>query len=137
MSNNRHVQSRVRSSGQSTEMTSALYRDIVPPPEMMRKLQQIDAALPGRLVTWMEEEAKHRRECEKIVLRDSNRQFFCSNIAAFLSILAICGVAYLFMINGNSQAGAAIAVGTIVAVAGVFVIKGYRKESPQPEKELK
>jgi uncharacterized membrane protein len=103
------------------EITGKVYQGIIPSPEMMKEYQEIDPSLPMRLVKAMEDEAAHRRQIERRLIKNQFQSNTLNTLTGFLALVALGILAYMFMINGHPTQGAYIA-GSIGAVISVFVI---------------
>ena len=103
------------------EIIGKVYQGIIPSPEMMKEYQEIDAELPMRLVKAMEDEAAHRRQMDKKIVRNGFLTNTINTLIGFLVLVALGVLSYLFMINGHAKEGAIIA-GSIGTVISVFVI---------------
>ena len=103
------------------EIIGKYYQGIIPPPDMMKEYQEIDPALPLRLIKMTEDEAAHRRQIEKKIISNGFRTTTINTLAGFLALIALAALSYLFMINGHPVQGAIIA-SSIGGVISVFVI---------------
>jgi uncharacterized membrane protein len=103
------------------EITGKVYQGIIPSPEMMKEYQEVDPSLPMRLVKAMEDEAAHRRQIERRLIKNQFQSNTLNTLIGFLALVALGILAYRFMINGHPTQGAYIA-GSIGAVISVFVI---------------
>jgi uncharacterized membrane protein len=103
------------------EITGKVYQGIIPSPEMMKEYQEVDPSLPMRLVKAMEDEAAHRRQIERRLIKNQFQSNTLNTLIGFLALVALGILAYMFMINGHPTQGAYIA-GSIGAVISVFVI---------------
>ena len=103
------------------ERSQSYYQGIIPSPEMMEKYKGVDETLPGRLVTLTEDEAAHRRGIENKITTHAFVTTLIGQIFAFLAVGLICGLSYMFMINGNAEAGKYIAISIIVSLAALFL----------------
>jgi len=112
--------------------STSFYQGVVPSPEMMMKYKEVDPSLPLRLVQLTEDEAIHRRGVEKKLTSHHFTLTIWNQVFAFLSVLVICLLSYLFLINGYADAGKYIVITVVVALAGLFLGKRIfvKKESP-------
>lgn len=101
--------------------SQSFYQGIVPSPEMMEKYKDVDPNLPMTLVKLTQDEAEHRRSIEKSIVRQSATSNIVGQILAFLSVISICTLSYLYMINGNADQGKAIAITIIIGLACAFL----------------
>jgi len=106
---------------------ASYYQGIVPSPEMMEHYKLVDPELPNRLVKMTEEEAVHRRKMETKLIKGSFLSDLIGLIFAFLSVVTICFLSYLFMINDYPDEGKWIVVSVVVLLAGLFITRKYKK----------
>jgi uncharacterized membrane protein len=115
------------------EISGKVYQGIIPSPEMMKAYQEVDPSLPMRLVKTMEDEAAHRRQIERRLIKNQFQTNVFNTLIGLLALVALGVLAYLFMNNGHPTQGSVIA-GTIATVISVIVvgkaITNKRKEKP-------
>lgn len=107
--------------GAQLERHQSFYQGIVPSPEMMEKYKEVDPGLPMLLVGLTKDEAIHRRDIEKKLVRQNITKHVLGQILAFLSVLAVCLLSYFYMAQGNPVEGKWIAVSIIVSLACAFL----------------
>lgn len=116
------------------EITGKFYQGIIPSPDMMKEYQEIDPALPMRLVKAMEDEAAHRRQVENRIIKNGFLTNTINTLVGFLALVALGVLSYTFMINRHAKEGAVIA-GSIGGVISVFVIgkaiSNRKKDKPE------
>lgn len=105
------------------QVSQSYYQGIVPSPEMMEKYKEVSPDLPNRLVTLTEDEANHRRAIEKRITTFHFVSQLLGQILAFLAVLSVCYLSYLYMKSGNSSDGKAIAMSIIIGLAALFLGK--------------
>lgn len=100
-------------------------------------LIKYNEAFPGcaeRIVAMAERQATHRQEIEKFAIHSNGKREFTGQIFGLIvSLTAIVGGVYLIMLD-KSAAGLASIIGTVGALATVFV---YGKYSQKKELERK
>jgi uncharacterized membrane protein len=121
MNKDRELKVRTDHQKGTQEITGKMYQGIIPSPEMMKGYQDVDPALPMRLVKAMEDEAAHRRQAENKIIKHGFQSSIFNTLVGFLALIALGLLAYLFMVKGYAVEGAAIA-GSIGAVISIFVI---------------
>jgi uncharacterized membrane protein len=121
---------RVQGQDPKVQHSQSFYQGIVPSPEMMEKYKDVDPNLPMVLVKLTQDEAEHRRSIEKSLVKNNATSNIIGQILAFLSVIAICTLSYLYMINGNADQGKAIAITIIIGIASAFLGRKifYRNE---------
>ncbi|MEJ7610653.1 MAG: DUF2335 domain-containing protein [Ferruginibacter sp.] len=110
-------------------MTASLYQGVIPPPDMMEHYNEIDPSFPGRILAMAEKEGDHRRAYDKSILKKSFSLDIVGNILGFLAVIAVAILAYFFMINGHADDGKAIAIGVMIGLATIFVLRKTWKKS--------
>lgn len=113
----------------------SFYQGIVPSPEMMEQYKAVDESLPILLVNLTRDEAEHRRKIESKITSHAFTSLLFGQILAFLSVIAICFLSYLFMIHNNSEDGRNIAISIILSLAALFL--GKRIFSPKDSEKTK
>lgn len=87
----------------------------IPLPEMLREYEEMIPGLGARMVEWAEDEAKHRRQMERSLMRLSWGGLWCALTVALTAMIGGIGLAWA----GRSAAGL---IGIVTAVAGLVVI---------------
>jgi len=101
----------------------SFYQGELPSPEMMEQFKQVDPTFPDRIVKMAENEAINRHKNEASTTKMLIKTSYMGMIFAFLSVIIVSGlVAYGFYLGFATQS-AAIATGTIVGIAGVFLMR--------------
>lgn len=102
MSRSQELQFKEEQNGNIKTIAGRYYQGIIPSPEMLHQYQQIDAALPHRILTFTDDEVVHRRKIESRLINNAFLAMLIGNLFGFLAILA-----------------------SIASVVGIFVIKRY------------
>ncbi len=110
-------------SGKSITTHETLYRGIIPPPDMMEHFAEIDPTLPGRIIGMAEDEGKERRIREKSIIDKSFALDMVSTILGFFSVLGVVWLCYQFVLKGFAKEGSYVALGVLVSLAVVFVLR--------------
>ncbi len=114
---------------QQTRVTASLYQGVIPPPDMMEHYKEIDPSFPGRILAMAETEGEHRRAYDKAILKKSFSLDIVGNVLGFLAVMGVAVLAYFFMINGHADEGKAIAIGVMLGLATIFVLrKKWKKD---------
>lgn len=110
----------------------ASYTGPIPPPGMLVKYNEAFPGAAERILAMAERQSAHREEMETTVVTASVKsQTRGSWFAFIIAMTAIVGGIYLIKLGKDTEGLSAI-IGSLVALAGVFVY-GKKKES----KELK
>lgn len=110
-----------------THQSIEYYQGLIPSPEMMEKYKDIDPSLPNRLVTWTEEEGKHRRKMENKIVNHAFGINVLGTVCAFILVVLIAILCYFFMINGHPKYATVLACSVMVALASIFVLRRVPK----------
>jgi uncharacterized membrane protein len=87
------------------------------------ELQAYDRVVPGlaeKIVNWADEEGRHRRAMEQIVIPANSRRASLGQIFAFVIALAVIGSGTAVILTGHSAYGMAIIITALVGLVGVF-----------------
>lgn len=110
------------------------YKGPLPPPE---QLQEFDNVVPGaanRIMTLMEEQARHRMHLEKTVIEGDNRRAnWGVVIGAAVAVLGLV-LSFIMVMSGFGIYGTIIGVLDLATLVGVFV---YGTNSRRKERENK
>ncbi len=97
------------------------------------ELGAYDRLVPGsakRMMDWAEEEGKHRRDMERVVIPGNSKRADRGQILGFVLALATLALAAALMFTGFSAWGVAIVIAEIAGLAGVFVFGRLRARGP-------
>ena len=106
----------------------------LPPPEIMKAYNDI---LPGgaeRILAMAENQAQHRRELEKIVVKGNSWHQVWGIVAAFVVTVLVVGAGTFLIYNDKDASGLTMIITNLVALAGVFV---YARKSQHQERDEK
>lgn len=102
-----------------------LFMGPFPHPEIMEGYARVDPELPRVIMESFKEEGKHRRSLERRTQWIGVLTFLISNILAFSSVIAICYVGYLYLINGAPKEGSYIIISVTAGVVALFLGRKY------------
>lgn len=91
---------------------------------MPEDLEKYDKVVPGaaeRIISMAEKEMKHRHDNDDFIARNIVRTTYISIFFAFVSVVILSGLTFFALYKGYDKVAGAIAVGSIAAVAGVFI----------------
>ena len=114
---------------QSTEIS---FRGPIPPPEILAGYEGVIEGSADRILTMAEEQSKHRKKLEEIVIRGGSRNQVLGMIFAFILSLVIVGSGALLIYHDKSLEGLSLIVADVVALAAVFL---YGKNVQRKELE--
>lgn len=113
----------------SSVQVSETYSGPLPPPEALARYDQIVPGAAERILCMAENEMKHRHENESHLSRSVTRTAIVSIIFAFLSVIILSSLVFYALYKNFDTVAASIAVGSIAAVAGIFIsVKVTRKK---------
>lgn len=105
------------------------YSGPLPHPDALEKYDQIVPGAAERIIRMAEKEMDHRHDTENGMTKNAIRTTYLGIIFAFLSVLILSGSVLYALYKGFDTVAAYIAVGSIAAVAGVFIFFKSRKNS--------
>lgn len=97
------------------------YSGPLPMPEDLAKYDQVVPGAAERIIRMAEEEMKHRHENDNRMARSIIRTTVISIVFAFLSVIILSLIVFFALYSGYDKVAGVIAVGSIAAVAGVFI----------------
>ena len=105
---------------------SQSYSGPLPMPEDLEKYDQVVPGAAERIIRMAEKEMQHRHESDNRMMKSVIRTTAVSILFAFLSVVILSFLVYYALYRGYDKVAGAIAVGSIAAVAGVFIY--FKKE---------
>ena len=117
----------------TTIQSSSFYQGIVPSPAMMLDYKAVDPQLPMEIVNLTKDEGIHRREKETVLINHAFISVMVGQVFAFLSLLVICFLSYIFMIEGHAEEGKTIVITVLIGIVALFLGKKFLspKETPK------
>ena len=106
---------------QQTIIAESHHSGPLPAPETLGLYDQITPGAAERIISMAEEEAKSRRHNERTTIKHTLIIAYLGIIFAFISVIIVSSLVYYAIYKSYEQTAAAIAVGCIAAVAGVFM----------------
>lgn len=103
------------------------YSGPLPQPESLAQYDQIVPGAAERIIKMAEKEMEHRHRVEDSMTRSAIRSTFLGIIFAFMSVLILSGSVVYALYRGFDTVAGYIAVGSIAAVAGVFIFFKAKK----------
>jgi uncharacterized membrane protein len=100
---------------------TTFYKGQLPPPEMLRKFEEIQPGFTDRLLKMVENESIFKQEQDKQVLASFSQSAVLGIIFAFLSVLVISSVAVYAIYKGFGTAAASIMATCVVGVIIAFI----------------
>lgn len=97
------------------------YSGPLPRPEDLAKYDQIVPGAAERIINMAEREMDHRHKTDNKTTKNIVRVTLLGIIFAFISVLILSGLVGYALYKGFDSVAASIAVGSIAAVAGVFI----------------
>ena len=109
----------------------------LPPPEILKKFDEVVPGAAERIIKMAEEQSLHRRGLEQKVIDSDIARSKWGQILGFL--IAIIGliVAAIVAVYGNAIAGGIIGVGTLASLVGVFMYGSKTRSKEREEKNQK
>ena len=111
---------------------SQYYSGPIPPPAVLKELEQITPGAAERIIKMAEKQQDHRHEIEKIVVRSGSRDSISGILSAAVISVGFLVLAGYSISLGHTSAGIAIGTIDIVVLASVFV---YGTRSRREERE--
>lgn len=93
----------------------------LPPPEILRKFDEVVPGAAERIIKMAEEQSAHRRDLEKKVIESDVNRSKWGQILGFAIAITGLAASALIAIYGNAIAGSIIGVGTLASLVGVFM----------------
>lgn len=93
----------------------------LPRPEDLEKYDKVVPGAAERIIKMAEEEMRHRHENDNRLSKGIMRTTIMSIVFAFISVLILSSIVVYSLYKGYSTVAASIAVGSIAAVASVFI----------------
>lgn len=107
----------------------AHYSGPLPRPEDLAKYDQVVPGSAERIIAMAEREMAHRHEGDRRTQKGVITTTIISICFAFISVIILSGLTLFALIKGYEAAATSIAVGSIAAVAGVFIAYKSKQDS--------
>lgn len=119
----------------SIQSSQFSYNSPLPPPEIIAGYEEILPGSADRILRMTEEQGKHRRELEKLVIKGDIRRSNIGLLLASIVTTIIIGCATYLALN-NREATASVMVGTtIVALSANFIYGTVARKNERAEKQ--
>ena len=93
----------------------------IPPPEILKQYNEVDAGAAGRIIAMAEQEARHRRSMEQSIISHEYKEAGTGQkFALFIGSLAIIAGSTI-SVMGAQWAGIVIGGGGVVSLVSIFV----------------
>ena len=102
---------------QSTEIFSGP----LPPPEILEAYERVVEGSADRILTMAEDQSKHRKKLEEIVVLGGSRNQAAGMIFAFVLSLVIVGSGAFLIYHDKSLEGFGLILSDLLGLIGVFV----------------
>ncbi|MCB1201327.1 MAG: DUF2335 domain-containing protein [Leptospiraceae bacterium] len=113
----------------------ATFTGPLPPPAI---IERYDAVLPGaaeRILKMAENQSAHRHEIEKTVIKQNGLKSLLGQIFGLvIAMTVICGGFWMIYL-GKSILGLSLVIGSLAALAAVFVVGRARQGSERAQKQ--
>ena len=106
----------------------------LPPPEILRKFDEVVPGAAERIIKMAEDQSIHRKELEKKVVDSDITRSKWGQILGFVIAIAGLAVSAIIVVYGNAIAGGIIGVGTLASLVGVFM---YGSKTRSEERKVK
>lgn len=93
----------------------------IPHPEILRQYDLVNPGFAERIIRMAEKESENRHQNETRITKNMVRTTFLGITFAFLSVIIVAGLVYYSLSKGFDTTAATISVGSMAAVAGVFI----------------
>ena len=106
----------------------------LPPPEILRKFDEVVPGAAERIIKMAEDQSIHRKELEKKVIDSDIARSKWGQILGFVIAIAGLVVSAIVVVYGSAIAGGIIGVGTLASLVGVFM---YGSKTRSEERKVK
>ncbi len=118
------------------------YSGNIPKPEDLAKYNDINPGFADRLISIVEKEQQGRLNLQNEIVK-IEKEVMLANIASrnkglyigFASVISVLSFCSFLAFLGDTVAAGATAVGTIISLAGVFVIRKYNSKKEENKLE--
>jgi uncharacterized membrane protein len=94
----------------------------LPPPDVLAEYRRVHSGLPEKIITWTEEQRRHRMACEEMALAGSEARMNRGQIPTFcLAALGLC-LSAAVGVAGSAVVGSVLAVVSIGGPTAAFVL---------------
>jgi uncharacterized membrane protein len=107
----------------------------LPPPEVLRKFDEVVPGAAERIIKMAEEQSAHRKDLERKVIDSDVSRSKWGQLLGFVIAIAGLVAATLISIYGNAIAGGVLGVGTLASLVGVFMYGATTRSKERVEKQ--
>lgn len=106
----------------AVNVNSTHYRGPIPDPNMLQEYNNVVKDGAERIITQFEEQSRHRREIEKIVVNSESKESRRGQIFAFIIGMTGLGLAFVSAILGYNTFAITLASTTLVGLVSAFIV---------------
>src|SRR3989344_8200747 len=117
-----------------TQTQTQMFSGPLPPPEALKKFDEVVPGAAERIIKMAEEQSAHRKELEKKVIDSDIARSKWGQVLGFVIAIAGLAVSAIIVVYGNAIAGGIIGVGTLASLVGVFM---YGSKTRSEERKVK
>jgi uncharacterized membrane protein len=119
----------------SNLLIRAQYTGPLPPPEALKKYEEILPGAAERIMCMAEKQAQHRQKLEEMIVRANNRDSLLGLIFGFIIGLATIGGGLFCILKGYQWSGAFLGLSGLTGVVSAFIY-GSRQKRLEAEKKI-
>jgi len=119
---------------QASSSVSTSYSGPIPPPELLKRFDEIEPGTAKKILQLWEDQSRHRMGLEKYVIHSDVYRSWAGLVCGFLiAVFTIVTGGYL-VLSGHDGAGGTIATLGLASLVGVFVYGTHSQRAERVEK---
>jgi uncharacterized membrane protein len=119
----------------TTVAVQAQFSGPLPPPEVLVRYNQIEPGFANRIMALAEGQSQHRQHLERIVVEGNVKHEGRGQLYGFVIAMTTILSSGVLVYMGKTVEGLAGMLGTLAALAGIFVYGRRRKDKELSEKQ--
>jgi uncharacterized membrane protein len=116
------------------EIAEATFSGPLPPPDILRRYDEVVPGAAERILVMAEQQARHRRNLERTVVEGGSRRANLGLWLGFILSIVVLALSAALIVNGYELAGTVIGSIDLVSLATVFVVGRIDQRRERVEK---
>jgi uncharacterized membrane protein len=112
------------------------YSGPIPPPDLLKKFDEIDPGRAARLMDWAEDQSRHRMAIEARVIKNDIIKSWVGLVSAFVLTMTAIILGFILIYCGHDWAGSVVSTSGLAGLAGTFIYGTSSQRRERTEKAM-